>query len=205
MTRRRLLALGFMTAPIVGVAVACSFPDVDFAPAAVPDSGNLGDATTSDAEDNDGAPVESAVRDGATIDAAECALRKRCDCDGDGYRAIGCDAGGPDADAGDDGLKEGDCDDLDSFRNPGQTYTDAGPSPDGGGKWDWNCDGIEERAYKKTLNCRAELLANGVLGCVGSGYVEESACGQNVEYDVCTGGPLSCKPSFSGVLIQVCR
>lgn len=200
MTPRRLFALGSVGA-VTGIAVACSFPDVDFA---------VGEGTEagSDANllDGDGATESGAVADAGgdvvtrpdgshPIDPDACAPTN-CDCDKDGYLRIGCDAG-PDA-APDASYT--DCDDYDELANPGQTnWVDAVPSArlDGG---DWNCDGKVERRIATTDNQCKSLLG---LGCTGGGFYTNPPCGTEAKTFNCSGA--GCTEAAGLEATQVCK
>ncbi len=180
--RRRLALAGVAFAiAIAGVGVACSFPDVEFAPQ--DEASVIAPEVEPDA--NEGPVVDAGPVDSSTVDVAvrgdsgiitreECANRPLCDCDLDGYLEIGCDAG---AEAG--SLPGGDCDDLDPFRHPGQIFTTEAPTGDGG--WDWNCSGQVEKAYQENPACTGGLLTP----CGGEGFQSTVACGQTGEFYRC--------------------
>lgn len=190
MIRRRWLVVPLFAAPLVVIGVACSFPDVTYAPAGGAEAG----ATIDASEPSDARPdVEvTGYEGGSLVDANDCAQRTPCDCDGDHYYAVGCDAGLP------DGAVANDCDDLDSFRHPDQIFSDAGPTRDG--TWDWNCSGKVEKAYAKS-GC-----TNFFGNCSGDGIRTDAPCGAFADWYVCTPIPFGCKDQYDNSSVyQSCK
>lgn len=194
-SRRKLVAaLAVGAAPAV-VAMACSFPDVEYAGPQESEAGvDAGPDVTEDSVAADVVTVDVVVRDEdaeVIADAAICATRPPCDCDLDGYLADDCDAG-PDATG-----PFGDCDDLDAFRHPGQIFTTERPKD--GGSWDWNCDGVVEKAYDENPTCQGIATL-----CSGQGFKQEIPCGEVGEFYTCDG--LICSLSnYAGPQTQPCK
>ncbi len=168
---RRWLTAFLVLAPAVGVAGACSFPDVTFdatspAEAGLPDGG-AGEGGA----DLDGAlPPVDATSEKPPIEAGpDGQCLDPCDCDGDGFKSrdAACgEAGGTD------------CDDLDFRANP-----DAGLTRDlatAETRGDWNCDGNVTTEYPVlgskcvdrliTSGCGTGLLSNVPCGTMGDLY-----------------------------------
>ena len=180
MQRCRFLAVASALAGIgCAIGVACSFPDVSFAPPGDsrrgtddggPDAPREvgGDVSSSlDAGDPDGTIVKDA---GEKIDASGCTT---CDCDKDTFNDLlkaGC------ANAG--GLN--DCDDTDTTTRPNQGYNETPPYPPRNG--DWNCKNGVERVYTANVTCPA----TGGAACEATqGFSDDPACGAAGSYIKC--------------------
>ena len=203
MMRRRLLALAFVATPLVAVAVACSFPDVTYAPTTTsPDTDADTDAHPGPDPGTDGSSdvAEASVgsSDSSTVDASSC--NNSCDCDGDHYwRDSGCNLDASDA-AGRLGF--GDCNDFNKDYFPTQTtYFDVAKS----GGFDYNCDGVETGLYPGSLACSG----TGALGCspkTGGYAARAPSCGQSGTLSTCAAnGILACQPNAGGLTIEPCR
>jgi hypothetical protein len=220
--RRRLFALAAFVAPLIIVAAACSFPDVTFGPEApdsstategggggdgggpTPDSAAI-DATEAGLKEregliqSDGAIADVATRPEASpeLDASVCSAKPVCDCDEDNFLKDGCDAGGQGG-----GKPAGDCNDLDGFRNPAQTFSDEKPKPPGNG--DWNCDGTEEKGYVEGPSWCGGTTATGCTG--GPGFDRVVGCGELADFYECKPNGLFCAQKWSGTQRkQACR
>jgi hypothetical protein len=206
---------------IVVAAVACGFPDIEFASladsgvaSAIPESGLVKEGGAPDTGVGVG-PGDDAghidldanvpIDEGGTIvlNPAAC---KSCDCDGDGYLRTD--------DAGCDGGSRPDCDDLDGRTHPdaGFRYDDA-EAPRFG---DWNCDNTVTKAVPEHFACsdHAPLLSGTqlVTSCASfSGFVEPTvACGQSSTVQLCADPPLlgvvgNCKNGAVGTATQACQ
>ena len=201
MTRRRLLALAFGATPILGVAVACSFPDVSYSPVVSnrPDTGAdtsvdtaVIDASSDRTDSGIGNPEAGAV------DAAGC--NNSCDCDGDHYwRDAGCDAAATDASGR---LGFGDCDDFDSKYSPGQTqFFEVATGSNG---FDYNCDHVATGKFTGNLSCTGVSLT-GCSPASGDFNAAPPACGQSGGFSTCVGNGLGCSASVPGNAIQPCH
>src|SRR5688572_8249498 len=140
---RPVLTVALVLASATGIIVACSFPDVTFSSTEGGEGGLRNDGGRRDA-----VTLEATTRTGETerVDASNCKDKPTCDCDEDGYKDKNCDAGA----AVDANLEEGDCDDLDPLRHPGQGPVKDVP-PDGK-DGDWDCDGVVT-TIPNTINC----------------------------------------------------
>lgn len=200
-------------APFVGVGVACSFPDVSFGSASVEEEDAATEAGSESRAEEGGADGgldaadladafdfgDVATRDDANqvVDANACGDRSPCDCDGDGYLDIGCDAG---PDAAGLGKKPGDCDDLDPLRHPDALPTDAVPVGHDG---DWNCDGVVSRVPTAQIKCSG----TGLTGCSGGpGFLNKPTCGTKADVYSCeASGLLACQAVPKGTATQLCQ
>lgn len=212
MTRRRLLALGFFTTPLVGIAVACSFPDVSFAPASndVPETGTRSDATgEADADQLTEASIGDF--DANQIDLTSCF---ECDCDHDGYwRDAGCDAAATDA-AGFKGF--GDCDDSRDVYHPNQGSVYFRSFPQGAPfAFDFDCSGTDEQLYAAPLTCAFNGPVPALASCVptnakppsNQGTTTPVGCGVEADLAKCEKPDLSnCNVVASGTTAtQACH
>ena len=195
-------------APFVVVGVACTFPDVSFGPPGSGDEDAAREAGSEGGADGgtDAADLadvfdfgDVATRDDANqvIDANACGDKPLCDCDGDGYLDIHCDAG---PDAAGPGKKPGDCDDLDPLRYPGAPPTDAVPV---GHEGDWDCDGVVKRTPAAEIKCSG----TGLTGCLGGpGFLNKPACGTKADAYSCeASGILACQAVPKGTVTQLCQ
>lgn len=196
MTRRRLLALAFFTTPLVGVAVACSFPDVSFTNSTL-DSGRAETGVPNEAaSDAQGDVTLINPPDEAPVDLLNCTS---CDCDNDGYwRDAGCDASGMDA-ANFKGF--GDCDDSLAVYHPNQPGRYYTRIVDGGKNFDYDCSGQNEYGLPTPLMCAFDS----VLGSLGpcnpentEGFRAVTECGEVGELVKCKKTNLSCGTSSEG-------
>jgi hypothetical protein len=201
---RRFVAITAFVVPLAVVAVACSFPDVGFGSGAngeagTSETGTATDGTTADVATDASTDVAVDVTrredgGGPIQDSSICTTRPKCDCDNDEYADINCDVdasallsakGNP--------LKPGDCDDLDDYRHPGQTYVDDVPPH--GKDGNWNCTGGVEFFPPQNIQCGG----NGLLGCTGGpGFLTAPSCGTVADYYTCTAaglGPCSATPA----------
>lgn len=201
MTRRRLLALAFVATPLVAVAVACTFPDVTYAPTTTsPDTGADAHPGPDPGADGSSDVGEASVgsSDATTVDASAC--NNSCDCDGDHYwRDSGCNLDASDA-AGRLGF--GDCNDFNKDYFPTQmTYFEVAK----GGSFDYDCDGVETGLYPGSLTCSG----TGALGCspkTGGYRAGAPSCGQSGALSTCVGnGLFTCQPNTGGLTIEPCR
>lgn len=197
--RRRRFSLGALAAGMTGIVVACTFPEVTFAPALSEGGVSETDGGLEDSSldagaledgfvfgDGDVGDVVTSRGDASILDAAACI--GVCDCDSDGY----VQDGGCDEDAGDGtGKPEGDCDDTDKLRHPESGYVAIKPSNHAG---DWNCNGIIEKGYPEgNRSCSGTPL----LGCAGEGFQGPVACGEEADYFKCgPDGVLGCRPNI---------
>jgi hypothetical protein len=119
------------------------------------------------------------IGDAAQLGAdAQCVTSNQCDCDNDGYLAVG------DACAGND------CNDRHAGIHPNQGFIEEPPeSPNNG---DWDCNGTVEKAYRTGVAC--------ILGTLGQdGFLDDPDCGVISDYVVCGSGrpaekrPQACK------------
>lgn len=174
-------------------AGACSFPDIDFAPATTgggttTSTGGTGGTTATGGDTSSGGgiagapPTTSSSGGGGTAGSpsgnggtggASC-----CDCDGDGVDAIGPVCNGTD------------CNDHNEFVYPGEPtyYTTANENG-----FDWDCTNEPEPypAWSKAITCGfiglpCNSAGKGFLGTV-------PACGQKGNFGECTGTLLPCK------------
>jgi hypothetical protein len=118
-----------------------------------------------------------------------------CDADHDGYTSLSTP-----------GCTGNDCDDDDSNVHPGQTAFFTVERASGG--FDYDCDGVEERAWSEALDC--SLLGGSVLnGCEGQGFSGSvPACGTSGSWIECapTLPPLSvCQAGDDGTKLQACH
>jgi hypothetical protein len=127
----------------------------------------------------DGAPSPSvldvSIVDVSAADADQAGVN--CDLDRDGYKSTkpGCDGT--------------DCCDNDARTHPDEQafFTEA----DVCGKFDYNCNGVDEPQFAK-VNCMLAILA-----CTGSGFDQTPpACGATATFDACNFG-LGCYTSQS--------
>lgn len=175
---------------VTSIAAACTFPDVDFSPRAAGDAGVDVKDGSSDAEVtvfDSGEVVEASTpSEGGITTADECnkpdSGRALCDCDGDTYQRIGCDAG-PDS-----GLHPGDCDDYNRDRRPDAPFMTV-PLPDGG--WDWNCDDKIEMANAGAPGSGPySCPPDGNKGCTDNSaqtrFAPEVPCGVRGDVHQCT-------------------
>jgi len=231
--RRRVLTFGAMVVlPLLAVGAACTFPEVGFGTSA--DGGGVSDGKTGDpdvrteagADQPDGSSDASDASDSGNTqrndanapiaDASVCATRTKCDCDLDNYRDEACalDAGAGGFDAS---LLKGDCDDLDSLRNPGAGYRDEAPNPDGfPPPGDWNCSGaIEYKPDRGVTKCTRTVVVQGVsVNCSGPTdpfFFMEPKCGDVADLYTCPTKNLApfseaCNPQpFGSTLKQTCK
>jgi hypothetical protein len=189
--RKALLVVAAGASTAIGLMVACSFPDVTFAPSSVTPEGSTPDVGTDAFVLIDGSdPDALIVRDaGQAIDSSAC-QPSDCDCDKDDYKSAakaGCvDAG---VDAG-----PLDCNDFDSRYHPGQKFVPYKPTPPGTA--DWNCNNQVERLYESTVDC--SKVAPGAT-CDGTfGFEDNPGCGD-------TGTFVKCKTSGGiGPVLATC-
>ena len=183
--------------------MACTFPSVEYTSTTDhPDTGPDTNATMADATSDADLVVEASTRPqdaGPILDAAICATKPLCDCDNDGFLSSNCDAGA-DAKAM-TGKPGGDCDDLDPFRKPSQTFTDQVPAE--GGTYDWNCSGAVDKAYPENPACTGLL---GVIPCAGEGFQKAVGCGATADYYKCQSNGVGCVlTAFDGTKEQLCK
>jgi hypothetical protein len=187
---RRIFYLATAVSAVMGIAVACSFPEPRIVDEGVGPDGEgpdaTGDSTTDGNPQTDGGnqpdvveldapPPIDATSDKPAVDA-NCNL---CDCDNDGYLtkdAAVCDAGGARLD----------CDDLDSRANPDSGFRDDLVTNDT--KGDWNCDTKYNLEYPTNFKC-SDYKKDLILGsnCVGlQGFVlEKVPCGAEEDFVIC--------------------
>jgi hypothetical protein len=93
-----------------------------------------------------------------------------------------------------------DCDDLDPSTYPGQTnYFNHATT--GTGKYDYNCNGTEEKQYASLASCH--LVG---ASCTGDGWAGAvPACGQSGSYTMCAKKQGACAAASSGLKTQECR
>ena len=197
MRRLTVAILGFSVVAI-GTALACGFPDVDFADDArfldgsfVPDDAtNGGDDGPAPADDGGGNP-----------DGNPCKGDPVCDCDGDGDLSLACDGG--------------DCDDRDERVRSTQTdFVDAASTRAG----DWNCDNKVEIEGESNVVCTMLIDAGWALtatpqqieqACAKEGFVGNPACGESGMYNRCRKVPQidskACQIAESGTRARGCR
>lgn len=223
MKRRRLLFATLVIAPTAAIAVACTFPDVEFG--AGPDGGlpdgiaadnqvganDSGGSETSTGDQDTGVPV--AYPDGggtgtvidrsdaqAIVDAASC--DGKCDCDLDGYLKKGCTTitALDDPDSG--RIAEGDCIDNDPLVHPGIiNFVRTVPTPPNEG--DWNCDGVIDHSVP-AATCNG--LNNGLSPCSGTGEKDDAGCGNPIDFYTCEGAGLAtCALSVTDQRLQTCK
>jgi hypothetical protein len=203
----------------VVLGVACSFPDIEFAPqadgganaseagldATISDSGKGGETGPTDGgvkiEYDANIPIDDA---GGTVISNPSACDGSCDCDGDGFYR---------GDAGCDGGAAPDCDDLDSRTHPGAggRYDPAVPPRNG----DWNCDGTVTRLVQEHFACAdySPLLSSGSIStsCTTyDGFLELTVpCGGTGTLQSCTDPTLgilgNCKNGDAGTARQACQ
>jgi hypothetical protein len=204
---RRALRVVLVAGPILGWAVACTFPDVKYR-----DEGSTGEGGTSSSgnvdgsmsdggpdvikdsgsviiEENDGALIDSSVPDDAAqVDPNTCDAH--CDCDGDHWLRKGCTGYLPADDAAVPAKTSADdCDDTNSFIRPDQGLNDKVPTsyaprdPPG----DWNCSGVVEKSYDED-NC-----GSGTLGDCSSNhsFAGPIDCAKTAPYYSCKWDTLS--------------
>lgn len=181
--RRAWFVVAAVDSTGIGLMVACSFPDVTFAPGSGGEAGptNEGSASESGTDASvliDGSdPDALIVRDaGQAIDASGC-QPSDCDCDKDNYKSAakaGCvDAG---VDAG-----PLDCNDFDSRYHPGQGFVPDKPTPPGTG--DWDCNTRIDHLYAANLDC---TKVNPGATCDGTfGFEDNPGCGESGTYVKC--------------------
>ncbi|MDB4942132.1 MAG: hypothetical protein JWP97_1666 [Labilithrix sp.] len=191
--RRMRMAFGIaLGAGALGVFVACSFPDVAFAPGGeggtdgaaqdgfVGDGGSGGDGSA----DLDAVPPIDGTSE--KPDTGPCV--DPCDCDKDGHKSREAGCGGDD------------CDDTDPRANPDQNFRkDLATKTTMG---DWNCDGKTERVITSVnVTCSAACPSG------REGLAADIPCGTFGEYITCQSalGGLGCQQSDSGVRQQECR
>lgn len=208
MKRRRLFIVVSILAGVgCAIGAACTFPDVAFAPpggaageAGSPDGegGSQSDGPTgSDGGALDGSVIEAATRTDAEakVDASGCVS---CDCDDDSFfaRDGGCE-GGPGT--------VYDCDDSDKFIRPNQSFVGdfTWPSTVHSVAYDWNCDGIVEKAYPTGLSCAGTV----VTGCTGGqGFMGSGpGCGTSADYFECKSMGTFCGAAKIDTRVQLCR
>ena len=151
------------------IGIACSFPDVDFAPAGIALDGEVGSDVHVLVDGSDpGALIASDA--GKRIDAAGCTV---CDCDGDGFNDLsraGCAGAGG----------KNDCDDSDTTTRPDQRFNTTAPYPPRNG--DWNCTGGVERFYEPSVTCAGP----GGASCDGRfGFEDDPTCGSTGTFVTC--------------------
>lgn len=202
MTRRNLLALAFFTTPLVGIAVACGFPDVNGYTFASSDSGRDDtDGGEGESEDAGEDVIIGELPDSAPVDLVLC---KSCDCDSDGYWR---DAASCDVDAAVDAafIAYGDCDDSRSTYHPNQPNIFYDKVADGAAAgFDYDCSGKEETRYPQPLVCTGILNA---CSPASGGFSANVACGEASDFSLCgANGPLACTPIPNGTRItQLCH
>lgn len=159
------------------IVIACSFPDVTFAPGSEAGGGGDGNAEAAALDGGGGdAPLDAPVADAeqrtdATQRVDEAGCKNPCDCDEDKFVNKSCLEAGADP-------KTADCDDFDPLRYPTKTaFTTEVPPADNGG--DWNCDTIVEPQYPTGLSC--------TTSCGAEGFTSKPTCGQSADYFRCTG------------------
>lgn len=200
--RRRVVAIAAVAAVLTcAIGVACTFPDVTFAPAGseagAGEGGNpegSSDSPTGDGMTDAGLSDAGPPLDGESEKPDTGACIDPCDCDRDGART-------KDASCGMTGGT--DCDDTDNRAKPGQTFLTDKATKDT--KGDWNCDGNPER-----------LIQNVNVDCGGTtdscpagkeGLRSDIPCGALGEYVYCKPGALNvgCVQVDSGFRTQECR
>lgn len=146
-----------------GVVAACSSYDDGDSEIPPPDA-STSDVITSQP---DAAPEATTPADSGSADAADaapvstCASNAACDCDGDGFPRIDCDAGASSTKL--------DCDDNDRDTHPGQGFLERVPATPTGG--DWDCSTKIEKAIPENLSCAGTncIDRTGFVGTVGCG------------------------------------
>lgn len=192
MRRRTFVVAGAMCFGF-GIVMACSFPDVTFAPESNANETGTDVVTADDAATTDAVEEVILGRDDASAvkDANDC-TDANCDCDDDDFFRPNCtpEGGFPDASRQPDGSFFFDCDDLDPLRNPGQNKSvKVVPVGHAG---DWNCDGLVTKAFKeKGVNGNAYTCSQPLLGqCAGEGFLSAVPCGTAADFFRCTNAPL---------------
>jgi hypothetical protein len=167
------------------IAVACSFPDVEFAtaeagPGVDPDTGARSDGPTGPAPPNPDVDPDGGSKDATSageaavpIDAAGCVT---CDCDHDGFNrldlATGCDGGPP---------GKTDCDDVNAAIHPGQGEFLIDPWPSESQHkivGDWDCSGTTTKQFTYNAAC-------GLLSTCANGFVGNPRCGETADFITC--------------------
>jgi hypothetical protein len=184
---RRVFYLATAISAVMGIAVACSFPEPRLVDEGTGPDGEGPDANGDSNDDGsdggvrpdvvelDAPPPIDATSDKPAVDA-NCNL---CDCDDDGYLtkdASVCDSGGPRLD----------CDDLDERANPDAGFRDDLATNDT--KGDWNCDTKYNLEFPMNFKC-SDYSKDIILGsdCNGlQGFTAEKVgCGVESEFVVC--------------------
>jgi hypothetical protein len=157
--------------------------------------GGAGDAQAGAAGGGAGSSGGSAGSSGGAASGgagAECS-NEPCDCDGDGFGAIGC--------AGDTG---DDCDDTDRDAFPGQTAYFDHPRNDGSSSFDYDCDDKVTAKFTDTVTCSVA-----VLDCPNEavqGYTDGiPQCGQQANFGHCKQQNLQCVKVVLTQKKQECR
>jgi hypothetical protein len=194
-TRAKLVLIATAASTLLGLAVACSFPDVSFSTTGGASEGGA-DGSTSDVGTDvlvlvDGSDPGAMVGHDASepIDAAGCPATQ-CDCDDDHYLNLSKPGCAPEAgvDAG-----PSDCDDFDQTTHPGQKplAVKARPPRDG----DWNCMNGVEKFYTPNVKCTS--LGGGSACDSTFGFEDDPPCGIEGTY-------VTCKTVTDLALIQKC-
>jgi hypothetical protein len=204
-SRKKLLRVLRLAAPIFLIGAACTFPDVEFltpgsdgGTSSSSGSGGPGGEAGPDGQPPDIRFDAAGLGDVATrsdseapVDKGTCPTSWKCDCDKDLFLDDECVR--TEIEAGRDGgfeagSKPGDCDDLDPVRNP-----EAGPRSDvprqgaPGTPGDWNCDGTVTRNPLKLKCAEPSKVGGAIVGCNGGtdGYLADTECGETNDVWTC--------------------
>jgi len=171
---RRRLTLIVLGISVVGMtaALACGFPDVDFAADEQLVDGSVAPNDSGSSGTDGSVPTDAGNPDGNT-----CKGDPVCDCDGDGDPSPACDGG--------------DCDDHDDrVRSTQTSFIDATSSRAG----DWNCDNKVELEADSGVVCTKLIDAGWALtatpdqiaeACAKEGFVGNPGCGESGIYNRC--------------------
>ncbi len=172
MQRRLTVVILGISVVGIGAALACGFPNVDFAA-----DSELVDGSV---ETRDGAgPEEGSAPgdDGGNPDGNPCKGDPVCDCDGDGDLSLACDGG--------------DCDDHDErVRSTQTSFIDAASNRGG----DWNCDYKVELEGDGGVVCATLIDAGWAAlatpqeiqtACAKEGFTGNPGCGESGTYNRC--------------------
>lgn len=197
--RRRLAVVVFgISVVAIGTALACGFPDVDFAS----DSQFLdGSFVPNDGSSSGGEGSAPGDDGGGNPDGNPCKGDPVCDCDGDGDLSLACDGG--------------DCDDRDErVRSTQTSFVDASSARAG----DWNCDNKVEIEGESNVVCTMLIDAGWALtatpdqikaACAKEGFVGNPGCGESGNYNRCEKAPgidnKACRIAESGSRARGCR
>jgi hypothetical protein len=203
-----------VTSGLLGLIVACAFPDVTFGPgpsieAGASDASGTDTNTDTDAStqlpadvDPNGWTMDAATRgdSGGRIDpgsdAAGCAAvgGSACDCDDD--KALN---GAPNCTPAEGGFA--DCDDFDPLVFPSQGFVNASWDPTSPHRVanDWNCDNKVDKQYPYNVTC-------GFGTSCSQGFAKDVACGETATYHFCKQGLLgACSVERTEQRTQGCR